>query len=52
MNFHLSITVNTNDTSIKDDCVSVLANFLDRQGYCFDVGYNPNELDVTKIGHA
>ena len=52
MTFTLHITVNTNKEAIKHQLMEEIALYLKRNGYKFDVGFDPNELDIDKLGKA
>ncbi len=52
MTFTIQIKVDTQDRSIKDECIEALAELLDTKGVYFDVGYDPNEIDKDSIAKA
>lgn len=52
MTFTLRITVNTSKEAIKHQLLEEVALYLKRNGYKFDVGFDPNELDIDKLGKA
>lgn len=52
MTFTIDVKVDTNNKTIKDECLEVLSTFLNTKGFHYGVGYNPNELDVDKFGKA
>lgn len=47
MKFTLNITTDCNDVAIKDECMEAVAEILKSRGKYFDVGYNPNEMNVN-----
>ena len=49
MTFTLHIRTDCKKKSVKDECMDAVANVLRKYGY-FDVGYDPNEIDIDKIG--
>ena len=51
MKFTLYVTTDSRRKDIKERCCEVLAEFLKKEGY-FDVGFDPNEIDIDKIGIA
>lgn len=52
MTFTLHITVDTNKAVIKHQLMEEVARYLKRNGYKFDVGFDPNEVDIDKLGKA
>ena len=52
MTFFIKVKVDTQDRSIKDECIEALAELLDTKGVYFDVGYDPNELDKDLMAKA
>ena len=46
MKFTLIIDTDYNDIAVKDECMEAVANVLNSKGKPFDVGYNPNEVQV------
>lgn len=52
MKFTLHIQVSNPRKNTKNEIMQAVANYLNRNGYKFDVGYNPNELDVDSFGRA
>lgn len=52
MTFTIDVKVDTNDKSIKDECLKVLSEHLEKKRVHYGVGYNPNEVDVDKFGKA
>lgn len=52
MVFHIQVRVDKGGDAIKKECLEVLARFFQSKGLVFDVGYNPNELDLDNIGKA
>ncbi len=51
MKFTLHISTDSKRKDIKEKCCEVLAGFLKGEGY-FDVGFDPRELDIDKMGKA
>ncbi len=51
MTFTLHITTDSKRKDIKEKCIEVLAGFLKKEGH-FDVGFDPREIDIDKIGKA
>ena len=51
MRFTLYVKTDSNRKDIKEKCCDVLAEFLKREGF-YDVGYDPNEIDIDLIGKA
>lgn len=51
MKFTLFVTTDSKRRDIKERCCDVLAEFLNREGY-FSVEYDPNEIDIDKLGKA
>ena len=51
MQFTIQVKTDSKRKDIKDKCCEVLAKFLKKEGY-FSVEYNPNELNLDKIGKA
>lgn len=51
MKFTLHITTDSKRKDIKERCSDVLAKFLSKEGY-FSVEFDPNEIDIDKIGKA
>ena len=51
MKFTIHVSTDSKRKDIKEKCCEVLAEFLKKEGY-FDVGFNPNELDIDKVGKA
>lgn len=47
MKFTLNITTDCNNVAIKDECMEAVAEILKSRGKYFDVGYNPNEMNVN-----
>lgn len=52
MKFTLHITVDNPKNGIKERIMEEVALFLKSNGYSFDVGYDPNEIDIDVIGKA
>ena len=52
MTFTLHITVDTCKEVIKHQLMEEVALYLERNGYKFDVGFDPNELDIDTLGKA
>jgi hypothetical protein len=51
MKFTLYVSTDSKRKDIKMKCCEVLAEFLKREGH-FDVGFDPNEVDIDSIGKA
>lgn len=51
MKFTLYVTTDSKRKDIKEKCCDVLAEFLNKEGF-YDVGYDPNEVDIDLIGKA
>ena len=51
MIFTIQVKTESKRTDIKEKCLEVLAEFLKREGY-FDVGFDPREPDIDKLGKA
>ena len=51
MKFTLHISTESKRKDIKKKCLEVLAGLLKKEGY-FNVGYNPNEIDIDSIAKA
>ena len=51
MTFTLIVTTDSKRRDIKEKCCEVLADLLKKDGY-FSVEYDPNEIDIDKIGKA
>lgn len=51
MTFTLHISTNSKRKDIKERCREVLAEFLKKEGY-FSVEFDPNELDISRLGKA
>ena len=47
MKFTLIINTDYNDNSVKDECMAAVARVLESKCKPYDVGYNPNEINVT-----
>ena len=52
MKFTLHIKINNPTKGIKEKIMEEVALYLNRNGYSFDVGFNPNEIDIDKFGKA
>ena len=52
MQFTLYIRIDTDKSTIKHRLMEVIALYLKRRGYKFDVGFDPNEIDIDKLGKA
>ena len=52
MRFTIDVCVDIADKDIKDECIEVLSRHLSKKGLYFGVGYNPNEIDIDKLGKA
>ena len=51
MKFTLHVSTDSKRKDIKEKCCEVLAEFLKGEGY-FDVGFDPREVDIDKLGKA
>lgn len=51
MKFTLHISTDSKCKDIKEKCCEVLAEYLKKEGY-FSVEYNPNEIDIDRLGKA
>lgn len=51
MKFTLHVSTDSKRKDIKEKCCEVLAEFLKKEGY-FDVGFDPNEVDIDRMGRA
>ena len=51
MTFTLHISTDSKRKDIKEKCCEVLAEFLKQEGY-FSVEFDPNEIDIDKLGKA
>ena len=49
MTFFIKVKVDTQDISVKDECLEALAELLETKGVYYDVWYNPNELDKDSM---
>ena len=52
MKFTLHIKVDNPTKGLKERITEEVALYLKRNGYVFDVGFNPNEIDTDKLGKA
>lgn len=51
MKFTLRVSTDSKRKDIKEKCCEVLAEFLKKEG-SFDVGFDPNEVDIDRMGRA
>lgn len=51
MKFTLHIARDSKRNDIKEKCCEILAEFLKKEGY-FSVEFDPNEVDIDKLGKA
>ena len=51
MKFTLFVSTDSKRKDIKEKCCEILADFLKKEGY-FDIGFNPEEVDIDKLGKA
>lgn len=51
MKFTLHVSTDSKRKDIKEKCCEVLAEFLKKEGH-FDVGFDPREIDIDKLGKA
>ena len=52
MRFTIEVSVDIADKGIKYECIEVLSRYLSKKGVHFGVGYDPNEIDIDKLGKA
>lgn len=52
MKFTLHIRVDNHTSGIKERIIENVAMYLKRNGYKFDVGFYPAEIDLDTIGKA
>lgn len=52
MKFTLNIRIDNPTKGIKERIIEEVALYLQRNGYSFDVGFDPRELDIDTIGKA
>jgi len=52
MKFTLHIRIDNPQKGIKERIMEEVALYLKRNGYSFDVGFNPQELDIDSMGKA
>lgn len=52
MKFTLHIQIENPKKGIKERITEEVALYLKRNGYIFDVGFNPQELDIDSMGKA
>lgn len=52
MKFTLNIRIDNPTKGIKAEIMDEVALFLKRNGYKFDVGFDPREIDIDSIGKA
>lgn len=52
MEFTLHIRIDNPTKRIKERIMEEVALFLKRNGYSFDVGFDPREIDIDNIGKA
>lgn len=52
MRFTLSISIDNPTKGIKEEILDEVALFLKRNGYSFEVGFDPREIDIDKLGKA
>lgn len=51
MKFTLFVSTESKCKNIREKCCEILTDFLKKEGY-FDVGFNPKEIDIDKLGKA
>jgi hypothetical protein len=51
MRFTLHISTDSKRNDIKRKCCEVLAEYLKKEGY-FSIEFDPNEIDIDKIGKS
>ena len=52
MQFTLHIRVDNPRGNLKERIMEEVALYLKRNGYTFDVGFDPRELDIDSLGKA
>ena len=52
MKFTLHISIDNPTKGIKERIMENVAMYLKRNGYRFDVGFDPREIDIDSIGRA
>lgn len=52
MKFTLHIRVDNPTKGIKERIMEEVASYLKRKGYSFDVGFDPREIDIDRLGKA
>ena len=52
MKFTLQIKIDNPTKGIKERVMEEVALYLKRNGYSFDVGFDPNEIDIDSVGKA
>lgn len=52
MKFTLHIQIDNPTKDIRKKITKVVARYLMRNRYVFDVGFDPNEIDMDSIGKA
>ena len=52
MKFTLHIKIDNPTKGIKERIMEEVALYLNRNGYKFDVGFDPREIDVDSLGKA
>ena len=52
MKFTLHIKIDNPTKGIKERIMEEVALYLKRNGYTFDVGFDPREIDVDSLGKA
>ena len=52
MKFTLHISIDNPTSGIKERIMENVAMYLKRNGYRFDVGFDPREIDIDSLGKA
>lgn len=52
MKFTLQVRIDNPTKGIKERVMEEVALYLKRNGYSFDVGFDPNEIDIDSIAKA
>lgn len=52
MKFTLHIRIDNPTKGIKENIIEEIALYLKRNGYFFDVGFDPTEIDIDNLGKA
>lgn len=52
MKFTLNIRIDNPTKGIKERIIEEVALYLQRNGYSFDVGFDPNEINIDQLGKA